>query len=1035
MNGANRQHRLIRFSDFELDLNSGELFKQGRKVKLQSQPFDLLAALLERPGELVGREELRQKIWPSDTVVDFAHGLNRAINKAREALGDSAENPHFIETLPRRGYRFIGSIQQENGRAPAPDVVASDAGILIGREAEREQLINLLNAAVGGHGSLVLIGGEPGIGKTHLTRAVLAEGAQRGCFGVVGHSYELEGTPPYAPFVEMLEHCARVEPRESFRCAIGESGPQIAKLMPDLQRIFPETLPAAELPPEQQRRFLFNAYSQFMERSAGLKPIVAVFEDLHWADEPTLLLLKHLARIVSGIPVLLIGTYRDVEVDVTGPFTRCLESWVRERVATRFTLRGLGLTGVSAMLAALSGKTPPNSLASTIFDKTEGNPFFVEEVFRHLSEEGKLFDAAGEWRTGLKSDGLQVPEGVRLVIGRRLEKLREETRRILTVAAVIGRSFDMCLLETLEGEESEAVFDALEEAERAHLAAPVSEGREIRYRFAHELVRQTLAEALSMPRRQRLHRRIADAIEEIHGANLDSQASALAHHLYQAGAAADLDRTVTYLAMAARQASTGAAYEEALDKVDKALSLIEAKQHQLKSELHLSRAVALRSLSRTVEAVQAYECAITSFVKDGNLAGAAEASFHLAYIHLWTADGGRASAVVDRAIQLIGIQPTPLLHRLFLLKSASLAVRGEMGRSLAALSDAKEMSRALPEAPADGFCSMCEARILFQSARLQESDRCSREALERFRAMGNLWGEAEAFESVAAALWLGRIRAVEVLLPDSLACAERAGHLNAVWAYKAFFGHLRMALGDLAEAARSTQSAHDFATGVAGGWSYLDYLMLGIIAHYRGKLDEAERWFRQGLNVEPVSYLSGQFSGALFWTLAARGEAESSAALTKARFHLPVPRRPLSLGTCGCLAFLLEGLAILGRFEEAAALEAHAEYVVANGPLCVYSQHLFRTSAGIACAAATHWTRAEEHHQAAIHQADSSPYRVAQPGTRFWYAEMLLARNLPGDRERASGLLREALHLSVSMTMRWQAERTAKRISELGMSL
>ncbi len=262
----------------------------------------------------------------------------------------------------------------------------------------------------------MLIGGEPGIGKTHLTRAVLAEGA-RDCFGVVGHSYESEGTPPYAPFIEVLEHFARVMPRESFRYAIGESAPQMAKLMPELQRIFPETPPATE-PPEQQRRFLFNAYSRFIERCASLKPIVAVFEDLHWADEPTLLLLKHLARMVSAIPALLIGTYRDAEVNIGGPFARCLESWVREKVAIRFALRGLDLAGVHAMLAALSGKTPPNLLATTIFDKTEGNPFFAQEVYRHLAEEGRLLDAAGEWRSGFKSGDLQVPQGVRLVISR-----------------------------------------------------------------------------------------------------------------------------------------------------------------------------------------------------------------------------------------------------------------------------------------------------------------------------------------------------------------------------------------------------------------------------------------------------------------------------------------------------------------------------------------------------------------------------------------------------------------------------------------
>src|SRR5690242_16739060 len=114
MNGATKHGRILRFSVFELDLDSGELFRQGRKIKLQGQPFELLLALLERPGAVVTREELRQRVWPSDTAGDFDHGLNRAINKVREALGDSAETPRFIETLPRRGYRFIGSIQQES---------------------------------------------------------------------------------------------------------------------------------------------------------------------------------------------------------------------------------------------------------------------------------------------------------------------------------------------------------------------------------------------------------------------------------------------------------------------------------------------------------------------------------------------------------------------------------------------------------------------------------------------------------------------------------------------------------------------------------------------------------------------------------------------------------------------------------------------------------------------------------------------------------------------------------------------------------
>lgn len=316
---------------------------------------------------------------------------------------------------------------------------------LIGRDGERDQLLRHLDAAMAGRGSLVLIGGEPGIGKTHLTRVILAEATRRGCFGVTGHCYEMKGAPPYVPFIETLEYSARVSPRESLRHYLGESASEIAKLMPELRRIYPDLPVPIELPPEQQRRYLFNAYREFVERAAGLTPIVVALEDLHWADEATLLLLlRHLAQSVSTIPVLIIGTYRDVDLDVNRPFAGALENWIREKLATRIALRRFGLPAVQVMLTALSGKKPPDSLATVVFGETEGNPFFVEEVFQHLSEEGKLFDEAGNWRTGLRAGELEVPQGVRLVIGRRLERLSQDTRRILTTAAVVGRSFCGC---------------------------------------------------------------------------------------------------------------------------------------------------------------------------------------------------------------------------------------------------------------------------------------------------------------------------------------------------------------------------------------------------------------------------------------------------------------------------------------------------------------------------------------------------------------------------------------------------------------
>jgi tetratricopeptide (TPR) repeat protein len=204
-------------------------------------------------------------------------------------------------------------------------------------------------------------------------------------------------------------------------------------------------------------------------------------------------------------------------------------------------------------------------------------------------------------------DRLEVPEGVRLVIGKRLNRLSEESRRILTTAAVIGRGFGLGLLEALESARPDAALDAVEEAERAHLVTAEGDDRDPRYRFVHELIRQTLAEGLSRPRRQRLHARIAEAMERVWASSLDKHATAIAHHLYRAGAAADSAKTLDYLVRAAEIAQRSSAYEDALSNLDNAVSLCEGATGQTLADLDEHRAGVLRSLGRKPEAVAAYE--------------------------------------------------------------------------------------------------------------------------------------------------------------------------------------------------------------------------------------------------------------------------------------------------------------------------------------------------------------------------------------------------------------------------------------------
>ena len=248
-------------------------------------------------------------------------------------------------------------------------------------------------------------------------------------------------------------------------------------------------------------------------------------DDLHWADESSLLLLEHLASHLEKLPLLILGTYRDVELDVQKPFEKTLARLVRQKLAERYAIKRLAEPDVRDLLAALGGSDPPVALVSAIYRETEGNPFFVTEVFQHLSEEGALFDDDGQWKSELDVEALDVPEGVRLVIGRRLE---------------------VRVLEAVEGQDPNGVLDALDEAIAAGLVTSITVGREARYAFAHELIRQTLLATLSLPRRQRLHLRVANAFEKVYEARADERAADVARHLYQAGTAAESTKTIHY---------------------------------------------------------------------------------------------------------------------------------------------------------------------------------------------------------------------------------------------------------------------------------------------------------------------------------------------------------------------------------------------------------------------------------------------------------------------------------------------------------
>ena len=498
-------------------------------------------------------------------------------------------------------------------------VLTSGEGF-VDREHERLDIRMVMDRAATGNGSLIFLTGAPGIGTSRLASEIAGEAAAKGWLVLTGRCLEKDGDA-YGPFREVLAAAVAASTAKSLQEAAGHHGPLLATLAPSLRQKMRGMPAAPEVAADRIREQLFKALHAMLTGVQGNKPLLIVIDDMHWADEGTLMLLRDLAERINGSRMVVIATYWDTELDSGRPFATAASRLLRRRRAQRVTLSRLSDHDVERIVAGMAEipLTPVQLLG--IQAATEGNPLFVEHSFLYMAESESMLGGGGRAQASYTEEDLELAQSVRGLIGRRIQRLSEPAQRMLVAAGIIGRDFDIPLLEAFGELAGHELRDALEEAMRGHFLAAA--GKET-YRFAHELVRQRVLAALPLPRLQAYHLAVADTLERVYEKTSHEHASEIGYHLYQAGTAADASRTAFFLGQAARNALGVGAFEEVLRLVESTLQLLPPDQTQERAEALTSRANALWGLGRMDDAKAAWRGAIQRYdeLGDAKAAGA-----------------------------------------------------------------------------------------------------------------------------------------------------------------------------------------------------------------------------------------------------------------------------------------------------------------------------------------------------------------------------------------------------------------------------
>jgi tetratricopeptide (TPR) repeat protein len=928
----------------------------------------------------------------------------------------------------------------ESKVVPSPRPIAAKEVPLVDRTEEMNVLKEAVYRAVHGEGGLVFIHGEAGIGKTRLVRELGAYARSRGVQVLYGRCpalFRMDGVPPYILWKEVIkDYLETCNPEQLYR-VIGYYPAEVAKLVPELSqklRSIPQSLPIS---PEQEQNRLFEAVSQFITNISRETPLLVVLDDLQWTDPSSLLLLHYLARGVQKTPLLLLGAYRSTDIDAKHPLTPVLTELKRERLPQSVSLKRMSPEDTSELIRQiLEQDDVPPEFCSLVYDKTRGNPFFVEEVIESLKEEGVIYLERNGWKVKEVSE-IEFPETVRNVVKARIGRLDEDCQSVLTMASFVGNDFTLEALQGVTGLNE----DKLGKIVDGLLKTGLLKHRDVRGEdvcsFADIIVRDVVNEEAGIYERKKLHGLVGTTLEKVYAAKIDEHFGELASHFLESG---DKEKALDYFLKAADKATRIFANNEAASYFQSALKLLAGEECDLKERKNV-----LERLGDTKKLIGEYEGSLRYWNDALSLSKQPEDKETSARLHrkmanvLWNnvGDTKKANEHHKAAFQILETEPDSVeLARLYedMAEMISMGATGKMSEALSWAEKSVELAERLNAREVIARSYACLGEISGWLGDTKKSIKCFEKALEI--ALDNGYMDTALWVYNDAGMFPAEEHEkISECLEKGFELAKKVGDISWMTWIGSNLASMNLNMGNVNKAVLLAEESVALDRKSGNIIHLSDALgVLGLAYEVLGEWDKSGQCRKEALSVsqrlDDFQSIASSY-GHLGWLHFDRGEYAEAREFGGKMCEVFEAHGARSM-QMGASRYVIPSCIELGEIEKAQTLIDNVhKYALEteNKNLIAYADGL----KAMLFRAQKKWLESIEQFKKSLREfeaLDAGRWDV------YWFAKMVISeyarvyleRNQPGDREKAQDLLNQALEMFQKMGAKKEVEKVEAKL-------